>query len=156
MATLDFPDTPFDGQLYPTTPINGVQYEYSSTEGTWLLVAQTVSGPATEGHVIKDEGSPLPQRENLNFFGEFVQSVDNVSLNETTVKIGESAGLIESTTIPGDLTASPNYIGGSGTQVSPYILRPLTVPVGELSYSIETISVLGKNSFFTKPKGTNI
>ena len=63
-----------------TSPTNGEALVYNSTSGLWENAA--VSG----GHTIKSNGTPLTQREGLNFSTLFTVTDDSVN-NETDVTI---------------------------------------------------------------------
>ena len=54
-------------------------------------ITQLGTGGSGGGHTIKDEGSALTQRTNLNFVGDGVTATDDAGDNETTVTIPGNA-----------------------------------------------------------------
>lgn len=59
---------------------------------TFLRADGTFATPATDAHVIEDEGTPLTQRAALNFTGTGVTVTDDAGNDATVVAIGTGGG----------------------------------------------------------------
>jgi len=95
-----------------------------------LVVSQINTTGGLGGHVIKDEGTKLTQRQNLNFIGAGVAATDNAATDATDVTITATGGGaligVEYTTGSGNFTVPSNIsavwvtmvAGGSGGSAS--------------------------------------
>lgn len=81
---VDLSDTPgsYTGHSLKVVRVNG---------GESGLEFSTISG-ITDGHAIQDEGTPIVQRDNLNFVGSNVVVTDDVGNNATLVTITDVEG----------------------------------------------------------------
>jgi hypothetical protein len=76
------------------------------SENQWISLSSNSSGGGgVSGHIIEDEGTPLPQRPFLNFVGTNVVVTDDVPNNATVVTVsGGSGGNIYNGASPSTLT----------------------------------------------------
>ena len=72
-----------------TDNVNSIDFSGAGVVGSTIgdSVTETI---AQGGHVVKDEGSALTQRANLNFIGAGVTATDNAGTNATDVTISGS------------------------------------------------------------------
>jgi len=140
VALLNFPPSPVNGQIYPSSPIAGEKiYQWSSTEQTWaLLGTATGAAPGTYGTPLE-----VPQF-TVDYTGRItavqnvlIQTADTTQLGITRLADTAEAeagvsdtlavtplGLRSSAVYKTDFTAKGNILTASG----PY--SPVVLPVG--------------------------
>lgn len=73
-------------------PTDGQVLTYDATTEEWKPAAAGGGGGGTNGHVIETDGTPLPQRPNLNFTGAGVSVADSGGKTVVTIPGGGGGG----------------------------------------------------------------
>lgn len=73
-------------------PTDGQVLTYDATTEEWKPAAGGGGGGGTNGHVIENNGTPLPQRANLNFTGAGVSVADSGGKTVVTIPGGGGGG----------------------------------------------------------------
>ncbi len=83
-----------DGTTFTTINTSGGSASIAIVSANqWIsLSSNSGGGGGVSGHIIEDEGTPLPQRPFLNFVGSNVVVTDDVPNNATTVTISGGSG----------------------------------------------------------------
>lgn len=83
-------DTILDGTVTLTELYDTVTIRWSPSENAFVVASPLGGGGGGGGHVIEDEGTPLPQRADLNFVGAGVSATDVGGKTVVTITGGGS------------------------------------------------------------------
>lgn len=136
MALLNFPGSPINGQLYPTTPLVGQnQYEYEASTLTWRLlgpavgvVAGTYGNATNVGQFTVDTQGRITSAANIPIPGVSTPDLQQVTtqgaVTTDTIDVGGliAAGL----TYPNVDGASGDYLTTDGAGVLSWVTPPAT------------------------------
>ena len=162
MSLLTFPPSPFNGQLYPTTPLPGEpQYQWSAADNTWVLIGSaTAVIPGCYGDGLTVPAFCVDAQGRLTSVINTPIAVTGGTVTDVTAGVGLLGGTI---TVSGTIDLDTAYTDGlylslaggtmtgditfSGTQTFPNTLHVAsTVPANSLSpgaYGEVAIGTLG-------------
>jgi len=94
-----------NGTTFTSIATSGGSCSIAIASGTqWISLNSSSGGGGVSGHIIEDEGTPLPQRPFLNFVGSNVVVTDDVPNNSTVVTVSGGGGNIYNGASPSTLT----------------------------------------------------
>lgn len=161
MSVLIFPDSPVDGQLYPPSPIPGVnQYKWNASASTWEIVKledvyiqKSIIGG--KGDIIVGEYSDVPATLTAGNDGDalIADSEELLGLKweplAAVATSGDYEDLINTPSIPSLSSTNPQSLGSTSPGTSDSVSRddhvhpmPSAEDVGALpiTFSAETIT----------------
>lgn len=142
-----------NGQPFITINTNGDTYLIRITNDTnYLGTSNYFVGGSGNGHIIEDEGIPLPQQPTLNFTGGGVTAFDDPLNFETVVNVIGGIELITNAnllTLINTSTVIPSQIYQitDAIFITNYFATQQTVPVIVKGISINSVSLEGSGIF---------
>jgi hypothetical protein len=107
------------------------------------LIAEAISGSGS-GHTIKDEGSALPQRANINFVGAGVAATDDAANDATKITVSGGGG--GGGTATNIVSTTANMTVTDETHVIVKGINPLTISLKAIASATEPVSISNKSS----------
>lgn len=137
MSLLTFPPSPFNGQLYPTTPLPGEpQYQWSAADNTWVLIGSaTAVIPGCYGDGLTVPAFCVDAQGRLTSVINTPIAVTGGTVTDVTAGVGLLGGTI---TTSGTIDLDTAYTDGRYIQSS---TLPLPITQGGTGQTTATAAI---------------